>query len=164
MSAASGVRRAPSAMRRTDPPPRSRTSSSVMTVFDDSSAVTVLCDESAGTVSMKRLEVVDEADAGSSGRALSITSRTRARMRSRVVLSSISLVSKQETVNGKQLTVRNHAALVGFSKIRSRHYPSVDCCLLLTVYCSLFAVCCSLVHSFTLAIHPADQAVVPPKL
>src|SRR4051794_956141 len=101
MSAASGVKRAPSAMRKTDPAARSRTSSSVMTDFEDSSTVTAVGDGAIGAVSIKRLGIVDEADATSPGRALSNTSRTRARMRSRDVVS-ISYTSEQQTVNSKQ--------------------------------------------------------------
>ncbi len=55
---------------------------------------------------MKRLEVPDAVGllSASSGRALSRTSRTSARMRSRVELSSIkvSAISKQQTANSRQ--------------------------------------------------------------
>src|SRR2546422_8133948 len=94
MSAARGVSRAASAMRRTEPRSRPRTSSSVITSFADSSRVTVGPDDEVGGA-----DGVDEADgfaacdeldaSNSAGAALLKTSRTNARTRSLVASSAI---------------------------------------------------------------------------
>src|SRR6185369_4748890 len=74
------VSRASSPIRNTAPSSNPRTSSSVMTLFDDSSRVTPLvCVSVSGTVLTNRAGVLSGA-----GPAFSSTSRTKARIRSRV--------------------------------------------------------------------------------
>src|SRR5689334_16111909 len=88
MSAASGVSRASSPMRNTAPWSNPRTSSSVMMFFDDSSRATppLLGVSVSGTVLMKRVGVLlsGAAVVSDGGPAFSSTSRTKARIRSRV--------------------------------------------------------------------------------
>src|SRR5690349_10886562 len=120
MSAASGVSRASSPMRNTAPSPNPRTSSSVMTLFADSSRVTPLFGGSAsGTVLMKRVGVLSgTAVLSNGGPAFSSTSRTNARIRSRV--SSI-LVSQTKHTSGRA----DHFA----GPEREIHSPNIDAAL-----------------------------------